>query len=155
MVQLSDGSTYTVRTTSPQALHRSAKDTRNHMLWQPTEKSLQNVEEDEAGKLAAFRERFGRSFDVSSTPAAESEGAEVDAGPAAATPAPASAPATVAAGEKKSRVVEVPKTAVEVEEEEDTLGDLLARYAAKAGVVTNTGATAKEQAKKDRKKGKK
>lgn len=65
LVQLSDGSTYTLRTTSPAPLYRAAKDTRNTLLWQPSEKSLRNVELDEAGKLAAFRERFGRGFDAS------------------------------------------------------------------------------------------
>lgn len=63
LIQLSDGSSYTVRTTSPQALYKSAKDTRNTLLWNPSEKSLKNVELDEAGKLAAFRDRFGRAFD--------------------------------------------------------------------------------------------
>lgn len=63
LVQLSDGSSYTVRTTSPQPLYRAAKDSRNTLLWQPSERSLKNVEVDEAGKLAAFRERFGRGFD--------------------------------------------------------------------------------------------
>lgn len=63
LVQLSDGSSYTVRTASPQPLYRSAKDSRNTLLWQPSEKTLKNVEVDEAGKLAAFRERFGRAFD--------------------------------------------------------------------------------------------
>ncbi|KAL7795096.1 hypothetical protein V8C37DRAFT_56289 [Trichoderma ceciliae] len=81
LVQLSDGSTYTARTTSPLPLYRAAKDTRNTLLWQPSEKSLRNVELDEAGKLAAFRERFGRGFDAA-TQAAEAEAeaeAEVDA----------------------------------------------------------------------------
>ncbi|KAI1422240.1 hypothetical protein F5Y12DRAFT_645348 [Xylaria sp. FL1777] len=64
LVQLSDGSTYTMRTASPLGLYRSTKDTRNHALWNPSEKSLQNVEVDEAGKLAAFRERFGRGWDA-------------------------------------------------------------------------------------------
>ncbi|KAI1308817.1 hypothetical protein F5Y03DRAFT_83179 [Xylaria venustula] len=63
LVQLSDGSTYTMRTASPLGLYKSTKDTRNHALWNPNEKSLQNVEVDEAGKLAAFRERFGRGWD--------------------------------------------------------------------------------------------
>ncbi|KAI1753222.1 hypothetical protein F4782DRAFT_85193 [Xylaria castorea] len=63
LVQLSDGSTYTMRTSSPVGLYKSTKDTRNHALWNPNEKSLQNVEVDEAGKLAAFRERFGRGWD--------------------------------------------------------------------------------------------
>lgn len=64
LVQLSDGSTYTVRTTMPTALLRSSKDSRNHVLWQPSDRSLRNVEADEAGKLAAFRSRFGRGWDV-------------------------------------------------------------------------------------------
>ncbi|OAA45443.1 hypothetical protein NOR_03232 [Metarhizium rileyi] len=78
LVTLSDGSTYTIRTTSPNPIYRASKDTRNTLLWQPSEKSLRNVELDEAGKLAAFRERFGRAFDAT----AQSE--ENDA-PAAAT----------------------------------------------------------------------
>ena len=72
LIQLSDGSSYTVRTTSPQPLYRAAKDSRNSLLWQPSEKTLKNVEVDEAGKLAAFRERFGRAFDQQQ---AESAGA--------------------------------------------------------------------------------
>ncbi|KAK8922655.1 putative 50S ribosomal protein L36 [Metarhizium anisopliae] len=64
LVTLSDGSTYTMRTTSPNPIYRASKDTRNTLLWQPSEKSLRNVELDEAGKLAAFRERFGRAFDA-------------------------------------------------------------------------------------------
>ncbi|ROT35556.1 hypothetical protein SODALDRAFT_328920 [Sodiomyces alkalinus F11] len=64
LIQLTDGSTFTVRTTSPVAMHRADKDSRNHMLWQPSEKSLKNIELDEAGKLAAFRQRFGRGFDL-------------------------------------------------------------------------------------------
>ncbi|XWX00185.1 hypothetical protein V2A60_008205 [Cordyceps javanica] len=69
LVRLSDGSTYTMRTTSPEPLYRPAKDTRNALLWQPSDKSLRNVELDEAGRLAAFRERFGRGFDAAATPA--------------------------------------------------------------------------------------
>ncbi|ORY71338.1 uncharacterized protein BCR38DRAFT_416499 [Pseudomassariella vexata] len=64
LVQLSDGSTYTMRTSSPLAMYKPSKDSRNHMLWNPSEKSLKNVEVDEAGKLAAFRERFGRGWDA-------------------------------------------------------------------------------------------
>ncbi|KAK9415763.1 hypothetical protein SUNI508_10241 [Seiridium unicorne] len=72
LVQLSDGSTYTMRTTSPYALYKSTKDTRNHLMWNPSAKELKNVEVDEAGKLAAFRERFGRSWDLPA--GAEEEG---------------------------------------------------------------------------------
>lgn len=73
LVTLSDGSTYTIRTTSPQPIYRATKDTRNTLTWQPSERSLKNVELDEAGRLAAFRERFGRAFD---TQAAAEEGEE-------------------------------------------------------------------------------
>ncbi|KAI9155183.1 hypothetical protein HJFPF1_07759 [Paramyrothecium foliicola] len=83
LVTLTDGSTYVARTTSPQPLYKPNKDTRNTLTWQPSEKSLRNVELDEAGKLAAFRERFGRGFDASTNAASEGEG-EADA---AAAPA--------------------------------------------------------------------
>ncbi|KAK1593972.1 uncharacterized protein LY79DRAFT_513248 [Colletotrichum navitas] len=105
LIQLSDGSTYTVRSTSPAALVRSAKDTRNHALWQPSEKSLQNVELDEAGKLAAFRERFGRGFDLAAGPAAEQE--------------------TAAAADDA-----VPATAAEAKDDVFDMGDLISGYAA-------------------------
>lgn len=82
MVRLSDGSTYTMRTTSPEPLYRPIKDTRNSLTWQPSEKSLRNVELDEAGRLAAFRERFGRGFDAAAT---EEEGAAADGAEAAAS----------------------------------------------------------------------
>lgn len=71
-----------MRTTSPNPIYRASKDTRNTLLWQPSEKSLRNVELDEAGKLAAFRERFGRAFDATAqsdegeTPAAVSEASD-------------------------------------------------------------------------------
>ncbi|OTB02587.1 hypothetical protein M426DRAFT_322514 [Hypoxylon sp. CI-4A] len=68
LVQQTDGSTYTMRTTSPHALYKSQKDTRNHVLWQPSDTSLRNVEVDEAGKLAAFRGRFGRGWDAEKSP---------------------------------------------------------------------------------------
>ncbi|KAG5975435.1 hypothetical protein E4U55_007673 [Claviceps digitariae] len=73
LVTLSDGSAYTIRTTSPSALYRASKDTRNSLLWQPNEKSLRNVELDEAGKLAAFRGRYGRSFDAAASSEADGE----------------------------------------------------------------------------------
>ncbi|KAG5956323.1 hypothetical protein E4U58_006668 [Claviceps cyperi] len=87
LVTLSDGSTYTMRTTSPAAVYRSTKDSRNTLLWQPTDRSLRNVELDEAGKLAAFRERFGRAFDASKSLEQE-EGQEQEQGQKA-SPAPA------------------------------------------------------------------
>jgi len=35
-------------------------------MWNPSLKELRDVEEDEAGRLARFRERFGRGFDADS-----------------------------------------------------------------------------------------
>jgi len=35
-------------------------------MWQPSLSSLRNVEEDEAGRLRAFRQRFGRGWDAES-----------------------------------------------------------------------------------------
>ncbi|ESZ96894.1 hypothetical protein SBOR_2688 [Sclerotinia borealis F-4128] len=63
LITLSDGSAYLTRSTSPAPIYRSTKDTRNHPLWQPSLDSLRNVENDEAGRLSAFRERFGGGWD--------------------------------------------------------------------------------------------
>lgn len=66
LVTLTDGSSFTVRTTNPQPVYKTAKDTRNSPLWNPSSQKLLNVEEDEAGKLAAFRSKFGRGWDTES-----------------------------------------------------------------------------------------
>ncbi|KAI5865254.1 hypothetical protein GGS23DRAFT_594795 [Durotheca rogersii] len=97
IVQQTDGATYTMRTTSPLALYRATKDTRNHVLWQPSDHSLRNVEADEAGKLAAFRGRFGRSWDVELT------GADGEAAPAAAAAVAAAEEEGGGATPKKSK----------------------------------------------------
>ena len=52
-----------MRTTSPIPVYRSTRDTRNAPLWNPRTKELLNVEEDDAGRLAGFRARFGGGFD--------------------------------------------------------------------------------------------
>ncbi|KAI1736707.1 hypothetical protein F4680DRAFT_254257 [Xylaria scruposa] len=115
LVQLSDGSTYTMRTSSPLGMYRSTKDTRNHALWNPNEKSLQNVEVDEAGKLAAFRERFGRGWDA--------------AAPVEDT-ATATAASAAAAAEKKGRErKESAAPAASDSGSGDALADLIAGYA--------------------------
>ncbi|KAK6355307.1 hypothetical protein TWF696_004417 [Orbilia brochopaga] len=64
IVILSDGSSYKQLTTSPQGVFRSSKDVRNHFLWNPLSEGLANVEEDEAGRLKKFREKFGTGFDA-------------------------------------------------------------------------------------------
>ncbi|KAF2219911.1 hypothetical protein BDZ85DRAFT_267805 [Elsinoe ampelina] len=76
MVTLSDGSTFLHRTTSPQPIYRSTKDVRNTPLWNPSSQKLANIEEDEAGRLARFRERFGRGWDSESATKGLDEEAE-------------------------------------------------------------------------------
>lgn len=66
LIQLSDGSAFTLRTTNPQPVLKSAKDIRNNPLWHPSSQGLRNVEEDEAGRLAAFRAKFGTVWDSES-----------------------------------------------------------------------------------------
>ena len=74
LITLSDGSTFTHRTTSPAPIYKSTRDTKNSVLWNPSSQKLMNVEEDEAGRLRRFRQRFGRGFDAE---AANAEGEEV------------------------------------------------------------------------------
>lgn len=134
LVQLSDGSTFTVRTTNPHPLHRCNKDSRNHVIWQPSEKSLRNVEVDEAGRLAAFRNRFGRGWDSAADETAE----EADATqPKAKDQAADPSAENTATGNTGSL---------------DTLADLLSGYAAKEEPTKRGGLSAKEQARKDKKK---
>ncbi|KAI5361247.1 hypothetical protein Slin15195_G123600 [Septoria linicola] len=66
LITLSDGSTFLHRTTSPAPVYRSAKDTKNNAMWNPSSQKLLNVEEDEAGRLRRFRKRFGRGYDAES-----------------------------------------------------------------------------------------
>ncbi|KAI9798107.1 MAG: hypothetical protein M1833_005004 [Piccolia ochrophora] len=73
LITLSDGSTSVQRTTSPLPLYKTAKDTRNHPLWNPSSYQLANVEEDEAGRLRAFRQRFGRGWDAVTLDEAEGD----------------------------------------------------------------------------------
>ncbi|KAI1330100.1 hypothetical protein F5Y16DRAFT_46082 [Xylariaceae sp. FL0255] len=118
LIQLSDGSTYTMRTSSPAGMYRSTKDVRNHVLWQPNNKSLKNVEVDEAGKLAAFRQRFGTSWDAAS-PSAAAEG--VDGGVEGGEGAKKGADATAA--------IAPDAPAAPQQAESDALADLIAGYA--------------------------
>ena len=62
-----------MRTTSPLPVYRSTRDTRNAPLWNPNSKDLQNVEEDEAGRLAGFRARFGTGFDANKEAALDTQ----------------------------------------------------------------------------------
>ncbi|KAL8844901.1 MAG: hypothetical protein Q9205_000172 [Flavoplaca limonia] len=80
LVTLSDGSTFTHRTTSPAPVYKSTKDTRNTALWNPSSQKLLNVEADEAGRLRAFRERFGRGWDAGTMTRRDEETGEVKEG---------------------------------------------------------------------------
>ncbi|KAK7994856.1 hypothetical protein PG990_013629 [Apiospora arundinis] len=125
VIQLSDGSTFTMRTASPHSLYKSTKDTRNHLMWNPSEKSLKNVEVDEAGKLAAFRERYGRGWDAQ---AAEPEaGAEASAGDDKA--AAAAGGANKKGGDKKDDKVADASFEDKFDSSYDPLGDLISQYA--------------------------
>lgn len=116
VIQLSDGSTFTMRTCSPHSLYKSTKDTRNHVMWNPSEKSLKNVEVDEAGKLAAFRGRYGRGWDAESV---EPEGgAEAEAAKKGAK-----------AGDAKKDDKAASSFEEKFDSSYDPLGDLISQYA--------------------------
>jgi len=51
-------------TTSPRGVFRTTKDTRNHPLWNESDAAVMGLEEDEAGKLKAFRNKYGHGFDI-------------------------------------------------------------------------------------------
>jgi hypothetical protein len=110
-----------MRTCSPLAMYKSTKDPRNHLLWQPNEKSLQNLEVDEAGKLAAFRSRFGHGWDAE---VAADEGEEA----VAAADAPAKTADAGAAAEKDKKT-DAPPAASKSAGSHDALADLIAGYA--------------------------
>lgn len=61
---MTDGSCFTQLTTSPRGVYRTTKDSHNHPLWNPAIGQMKLVEEDEAGKLKAFREKFGQQFEM-------------------------------------------------------------------------------------------
>ncbi|KAK5113474.1 hypothetical protein LTR62_003343 [Meristemomyces frigidus] len=132
LITLSDGSTFTHRTTSPAPIYKSTRDTKNSVLWNPSSQKLMNVEEDEAGRLRRFRRRFGRGFDAE---AAAVEGQEGEAREGARE------------GEE----------ALSQAEEEDSLLDLISGYgqeaAAKSGEDSAKAAEKKSSGK--RKGGKK
>lgn len=161
VVQLSDGSTYTTRSTSPLPVYRSTKDTRNHLTWQPTERSLQNVEVDEAGKLASFRGRFGTAYELAGpTPAERQQAAEAAA--AAATDAPGArggrpgkggrkaAAAAAAAKAKEEEMKKAEKPAAE--EVEDGFASLLAGYVVDQPQLKGGHVYGKDTSKKGKKK---
>ncbi|CAG8575443.1 10126_t:CDS:1 [Funneliformis mosseae] len=56
-IVLTNGATYTLRTTSPKPQIKLIRDTRNHPLWNPSKYSQEL--DDESGQLSKFIKRFG------------------------------------------------------------------------------------------------
>lgn len=56
---LSDGSTIQLHTTSPRGVTRLTRDPTNHPLWNPKSEGRGAGDEDESGRMARFRRRFG------------------------------------------------------------------------------------------------
>lgn len=54
-------------------------------MWQPSMGSLRGIEEDEAGRLKAFRSRFGRGWDVEAQEEGEAGAGEETGADAKAT----------------------------------------------------------------------
>ncbi|OAL31140.1 hypothetical protein AYO20_08375 [Fonsecaea nubica] len=104
LVTLSDGSAFTMRTTSPIPVYRSTRDTRNSPLWNPTSKELLNVEDDESGRLASFRARFGTSFDSAKTTKKAEQDVETTPTPSSPSPESKAAPAREPAFEEEQNM---------------------------------------------------
>ncbi|CAB4446385.1 unnamed protein product [Rhizophagus irregularis] len=56
-IVLTNGATYTLRTTSPKPRIKLIKDTRNHPLWNPSQ--LSQALDDDSGQLSKFIKKFG------------------------------------------------------------------------------------------------
>lgn len=149
LVRQSDGATFTWRTSSPLPLHStvSQRDSRNHPLWQPSDASLKGIEADEAGRLRAFRGRYGRGWDL-----ATGEEEEQERQSAAVMGDGAVTEADLAKEKEEERVL-----AAEVEEEDaedESLGDLISSYATEdnASLGPLRRKDKEEGAKKEKKK---
>lgn len=120
LITLSDGSAFTHRTSSPAPVYRATRDTRNSLLWNPSSNKLLNVEEDDAGRLAAFRARFGRSWDANAPKVEPSTSTASKKGDAAA--------AADAAAKKAEEEAAAKARAQEEQDEEDNLLDLISSF---------------------------
>ncbi|PYH84499.1 putative 50S ribosomal protein L36 [Aspergillus uvarum CBS 121591] len=103
LITMSDGSTFTHRTSSPLPIYRSTRDTRNSVMWNPSSSRLASLEKDEAGRLAAFRAKFGRGFDTNAV-------------------------AAVSEADKKAEAEAAQAAQAEAEEEDDNLLDLISSF---------------------------
>lgn len=75
-------------------------------MWNPSSQRLQSAEEDEAGRLAAFRSKYGRAWDTTAVKDKGEDGAEA-----------------LAAEDTQGGEI-----AHEQDEEEDNLLDLISSY---------------------------
>ncbi|KAJ3032871.1 hypothetical protein HDV00_007005 [Rhizophlyctis rosea] len=69
----SDGSTFTIRSTSPRVFYQLTKDVRNHPLWNPSIRRL----DDDSGSLARFSQRFAGMGDLETMGFSDTATAEV------------------------------------------------------------------------------
>lgn len=69
-------------------------------MWNPSSSRLASLEQDEAGRLAAFRAKFGRGFDTNTAPA----------------------------GSEAEKTAEAEAAQAEAEEEDDNLLDLISSF---------------------------
>ncbi|PWY80689.1 hypothetical protein BO70DRAFT_362645 [Aspergillus heteromorphus CBS 117.55] len=104
LITLTDGSTFTHRTSSPAPIYRTTRDTRNALLWNPSSNKLKNIEDDEAGRLAAFRAKFGRIWDAN-TPV--NEDADNKDGESAESKKAAAAAEAAAAQEEEDNLLDL------------------------------------------------
>jgi hypothetical protein len=159
LVTLSDGSTYIHRTTSPAPVYRSTRDTRNTLLWNPSSQKLLTVEEDEAGRLAAFRARYGRAWDASSSATATAAAAvspgvgekSSDTSPAAAVGVDGKLEvgAEVGAGGETTSSHTADAALLDAEmQEEDLLLDLITSYGQEPTDQTSPSSAKKKEDKK-------
>ncbi|KAI8607425.1 hypothetical protein BC830DRAFT_1175333 [Chytriomyces sp. MP71] len=91
----SDGSSFHAKVTTPKAILRLTKDTRNHLLWNPSN----NMVDDRGGDLARFASRFGDLSAFDHLAVSES----VAAAPVQKKKAPPPAPAQAAAPAAKKK----------------------------------------------------
>ncbi|KAF8595186.1 hypothetical protein BDV93DRAFT_501441 [Ceratobasidium sp. AG-I] len=60
-VFLSDGSSFTHRTTTPRSIVRLTRDITNNPVWQPGQEARAGEEEDLSGRLGRYKRRFEES----------------------------------------------------------------------------------------------
>ncbi|KAJ1972028.1 hypothetical protein H4R35_004908 [Dimargaris xerosporica] len=74
-VILTDGSSITIRTTSPRPQIKLTKDTRNNLLWNP---ELSNMISDESGRIKQFSSKFSGIDSLDDLTDLQSEDAEAE-----------------------------------------------------------------------------